>query len=79
MKLIDNWRQAPKMYSVQALAVIGALQTTASFLSPEQLLAPVPFYPMWTWGSLIHSATAFVGITGTFARLISQDLPKAPE
>jgi hypothetical protein len=79
MKLIDNWRQAPRMYSVQALAAIAAVQAAAAYLSAEQLAAQVLFYPQWTWGGLIQGVTAFLGITGTFARLIAQDLTKAPE
>lgn len=75
MKLIENWKQAPRMYSVQALALIGTLQGCSAFLTTEQLASAVLFYPVWTWGGLIQSVTAFVGITGTVARLIAQDLP----
>lgn len=64
------------MYSVQALAIIASVQGAAAYLSPEQLASAVLFYPVWTWGGLIQSVTAFVGITGTVARLIAQDLPE---
>lgn len=75
MKLIENWRQAPLMYSVQALAAIAAIQGAAAYLSAEQLAAPVLFWPSVTWGGAIQSITAFLGVTGSVARLIAQDLP----
>jgi hypothetical protein len=75
MKLIDNWKQAPRMYSVQALAVIATIQGAAAYLSPEQLASQIPFLAAWTWGGAIQSATSFLGITGLVARLIAQDLP----
>jgi hypothetical protein len=77
MKLIKNWQQAPRMYSVQALAAITALQGIAAYLTAEQLAAPIIFWPEWTYGAAVQSATAFLGITGTIARLIAQDLPPA--
>jgi len=75
VKLIDNWKQAPKMYSVQALALIGTLQGIAAYLTPEQLAAPMLFAVDWTYGGAIQAVSAFAGITGTVARLIAQDLP----
>lgn len=76
MKLIDNWKQAPRMYSVQALAAIAALQAAQAYLTAEQLAAPILFAPDWTYGSALHAVTAFLGITGLLARLIAQDLPQ---
>lgn len=76
MKLIENWQQAPRMYSVQAFAAIAAVQGCAAYLSTEQLAAPILFYPSITWGGGIQAITAFLGITGTVARLIAQDLSK---
>lgn len=79
MKLIENWKQAPRMYSVQALAAITTLQGIGAYLSAEQLAAPIVFLPDWTCGAALQAATAFLGITGTIARLIAQDLPAAKE
>lgn len=76
MKIIDNWKQAPRMYSVQALAAIAALQAGAAYLTPEQLASPILFAPGWTYASALQAATAFLGITGMLARLIAQDLPQ---
>ena len=80
MKLIDNWRQAPRMYSVQALAAIAAIQGAQAYLTAEQLAAPILFAPDWTYASALQAATAFLGISGLVARLIAQDLPtKEPQ
>ena len=79
MKLIENWKQAPRMYSVQALAAITALQGIGAYLSAEHLAAPIVFMPDWTYGAALQAATAFLGITGTISRLIAQDLPAAKE
>ncbi len=76
MKLIENWRQAPRMYSVQALAAIAALQAAAAYLTPEQMAAPILFAPGWTYAAALQAVTAFLGITGMLARLIAQDLPE---
>lgn len=76
MKLIGNWRQAPRMYSVQAFAAIAALQAAVAYLTPEQLAAPILFAPGWTYGSALQASTAFLGVTGMLARLIAQDLPQ---
>ena len=76
MTLIENWRQAPRMYSVQALASIAALQAAQAYLTPEQLAAPILFAPGWTYAAALQAATAFLGITGMLARLIAQDLPQ---
>ncbi len=76
MRLIKQWRQAPKMYSVQALTIITALQGIAAYLSAEQLAAFVPFFSV-TWGGALHALTAFFGITGVIARLIDQQIEDA--
>jgi hypothetical protein len=76
MKIINNWKQAPRMYSVQALAAIAALQGVQAYLTAEQLAAPILFAPEWTYASALQAATAFLGITGLIARLIAQDLPQ---
>ena len=71
MKLIDNWRQWPKMYSTWAFGSIATIQTTAALLSAEILAAPVLLMDV-TWGGLISSLTAFLAISGAVGRLISQ-------
>lgn len=74
MKLIDNWRQWPKMYSTWAFGSIATIQGAAAFLSAEILAAHVLFAPVHvTWATLISSATAFLAISGAIGRLIAQD------
>ncbi|MEY4952503.1 MAG: hypothetical protein RL299_927 [Pseudomonadota bacterium] len=75
LKLIDNWRQWPRMYSQWAFATIGGIQASIlAFVSPEILAAPILFFPSMTWGGFTSSLTAFLAISGFFGRLISQDL-----
>ncbi len=79
MRLIKDWRQAPKMYSVQALAIITALQGIGVYLSADQLAASIAIMPEWTWGGALHALTAFFGITGAIARLIDQKIDSISE
>lgn len=77
MKLIDNWKQWPKMYSQWAFITIAALQANVLvFLSTSQLAAPALFVSA-TWGELIQSVTAGLAVTGFFARLIDQGIAAA--
>lgn len=63
MKLIDNWRKAPKMNSVQAFAAIAALQGVWQ-ASPElQAIMPQEYV------QLVSAVLALLGIIG---RLIAQ-------
>ena len=78
-QLIENWRQAPRFYSVWAFASIATIQgVTKGFLTLDQLAAQVLFYPDWTWGGLVDAVVAFLAVTGLIGRLISQE-PKAEE
>jgi hypothetical protein len=71
MKLIDDWRDAPRMYSIWALAAITTIQgSVLAFLTPAQLAAVA--LSGWTWGELLQSAVAFLAITGGIGRLITQ-------
>ena len=77
MKLIDNWRDAPRWYSTWAFTSIATIQASVlAFLSSEQLSAPILFYPSWTWGQGAQAVVAFLAVTGGIGRLISQE-PKA--
>jgi hypothetical protein len=76
MKLIDDWRQAPRMYSIWALAAITTIQgSVLAFLSPAQLAAIVTGLPGWTYGELLQSVVAFLAVTGGIGRLIAQEVP----
>lgn len=77
MKLVENWRDAPRWYSTWAFASIATIQgSVLAFITPEQLAAPVLFYPSWTWGAASQAVVAFLAVTGGIGRLISQT-PKA--
>lgn len=70
MKLIDEWKQAYKLYSVQAMAIAGAILASWAGIPDEMqasLVASYPFIPkVVQWAAL---ATLAMGIV---ARLIDQ-------
>lgn len=72
MKLIDNWRQWPKMYSTWAFGSIATIQTATAFIAADVLAARV-LLSDYTWQGLISSATAFLAISGMVGRLIAQN------
>jgi hypothetical protein len=77
MRLIPDWRQAPRWYSTWAFASIATIQgSVLAFLTPEQLAAIVTSLPGWTYGELLQSVVAFLAITGGIGRLIAQGEPQ---
>lgn len=64
MALIDNAAQAPKMYVVQVLAAIAALQAVWTQLPPD-VLAIMP-------ANFVHYATAALAVLGVVARVAKQ-------
>lgn len=70
MKLIANWREAWKMYSVQALAVIAALPIIWASL-PEEWRAEIP-------SEWIKVMVVMVAIAGILGRIIDQPGVKKP-
>lgn len=73
LSLIDNWRDWPKFYSTWAFGSIATIQGyLLAFISPEQLLSPILFYPSMTWGGLSQSVVAALAVTGSIARIIAQ-------
>lgn len=80
MKLIDNWRQWPRMYSQWAFMAIAGLQTSVlTIISSKFLAATILFFPNYTWGGLFEAIIAALAVTGFGARLLDQGLPKAEE
>lgn len=80
IKLVDDWRNWPRMYSQWAFATIGGIQASVlAFVSPEILAAPILFFPSMTWAGFISSLTAFLAVSGFVGRLIAQDLPAPQE
>lgn len=67
MKLIDNWAQAPRMYVVQVLAAIAAVQGGWAMLKTEapELVAALP-------PNLVHYVTVGLALSGVVVRLIKQ-------
>lgn len=73
MKLIPDWRRAPRWYSTWAFASIATIQgSLLAFLTPEQLAAIVAGLPGRTYGELLQSVVAFLAVTGGIGRLIAQ-------
>jgi len=64
MQLIDNWRKAWRMFSVQALALLAALPAVWMTL-PEDIKLMVPA----DWTKYLMIAIALGGLVG---RLIAQ-------
>jgi hypothetical protein len=78
MKLIENWREAPRMYSMWAFTSIATIQgSVLAFINPEQLAAAILFYPSMTWGGLVQAVIAFLAVTGGIGRLIYQPKKEA--
>ena len=65
MKLVDNWRQAHKMFSVQAMTAAAAIQGAWTTL-PEDMKSAIP-------PALVHWLTIALLVAGIGGRLISQD------
>lgn len=72
MKLIDEAGKWYRMFSVQMLVLIGALQSVLVVLTPEQAAQFVPFMGTLTWHSLGVSLTVVAAILGAVGRLIKQ-------
>lgn len=64
MKLIQDWRQAWRFYSVQALAVIAAIPIVWASL-PEEWRATVP-------SEWIKVMVVVVAVAGILGRIIQQ-------
>lgn len=76
MKLIENWRDAPRMYSMWAFATIATIQgSVLAFVPESQLTARVLFAPTWTYAEVVQAVVAFLAVSGGVGRLLSQKLP----
>ena len=71
MKLIDNWKKWYRMFSVQALLFIGALQSVLAALSPDALAALIPGTAV-TWGAFGAALTVLAAVVGAVGRLVDQ-------
>lgn len=77
MKLIDNWRRGWRMFSVQALLLVGGLQGIIAALSPVALAAMVPGTSI-TWGGLGAALSVLVAVLGAIGRLVDQGAVVTP-
>ena len=65
MKLIDNWKSAHRMLSVQAMALTAAILGAWPMI-PEDLKAALPPH-------LVHWVSITLLVFGIAGRLVSQD------
>lgn len=73
MKLIDEAGKWYRMFCMQMLVVIGAVQSVLIVLTPEQAAATVPFMATTTWHDLGVALTVGAAILGAIGRLIKQE------
>lgn len=78
MKLIDNWRDAPRMISVRALALIAAVQSVLAVVPNDYLDLVVPFTAATTWRGLAVALTIAAAAIGAIGRLIDQSIATDP-
>lgn len=74
MKLVDNWRDVPRMISVQMLALIATVQGILAAATPEQVASLVPFTMSTTWANLGSTVTLTAAVIGGIGRFIDQGL-----
>lgn len=80
MRLVEDWKRAWRWYSTWAFASIATIQgSVLAFITPEQLAAPILFYPAWTWGAASQAVVAFLAVSGGIGRLISQAPNEQPD
>jgi hypothetical protein len=76
--LIPNWRRCYRMFSVQALLVLGGVQGWLLTLDAERLATPVPIISAWaitqgaTWGGVSFFTGAVIAALGVLGRIIDQ-------
>lgn len=71
MKLIDNWRSAWRLFSVQALALIAFAQTVLAVVPPQYLNEKIAFTDT-TYGGVLVALTIAAAVIGGLGRLIDQ-------
>ncbi len=71
MHLIKNWRQAWRMYSMQALTIIATLQGMLAAL-PASTLESVIFGTPYTWLQAMVALSIAAAVLGALGRVIDQ-------
>ena len=72
MNLIENWKKAPAMFSVQCQACIVAVISTWTGASAAGLTANLPPYSQ----NVVFVVIALLGVGGIIGRLIDQPAVK---
>jgi hypothetical protein len=72
MTLIPNWRKWYRMFSVQALLVIGAIQSVLMVVGAGALAGAMPFLNGFTWGDFLSTLTIATAVLGAIGRVIDQ-------
>lgn len=70
--LIDNWRQAWRMYSIKALGVIATAQASLALMPAHWLAARVPFMDGFTYADALVTLSIAAAVLGGIGRLIDQ-------
>jgi hypothetical protein len=72
-RLVYNWRDWYKMFSVQALGVIAMLQGALAVLPYEALQAELPFTDT-TYGQVLVALSIATAVIGGIGRIVDQKL-----
>lgn len=78
MKLIDEAGKWYRMFVMQALIAIGALQVALLQLTDAEASQPVPFLHGLTWRHLGILLTVILAMAGGYGRMIKQDSVSGP-
>lgn len=71
MKLVENWRALPRMYSVQAMSAIVVIQAARVTVGADTLAMPVPLLGS-TVAEALTALTAVLALTGIVGRAVAQ-------
>lgn len=72
MKLIPEARSWYRMFSVQALAFVAAMQGVLAVVPAELLLSHVPFAAAFTWRDVGVALTILAAVLGAIGRVVDQ-------
>ncbi len=72
MKLVENARKFYRMFSIQALAFIGFVQSVLLVLPASKAQALIPFMGGASWADLGVALTIAAAVLGGLGRLIDQ-------
>jgi hypothetical protein len=73
MTLVQNASKWYRMFSMQALIFVGAIQMIVLALPASVLSAHVPFMGAFTYGDVNALLTVIAAVFGAIGRLVNQD------